>query len=260
MKRVVVIADLHSGHQVGLTHPDFDAVPSSPGHKRDLYNIRRRCWNFYTETIDALKPIDVLIVNGDTIDGKGKRSGGTELVTADRTEQCDMAAEAIKYAEAGMIVMSHGTPYHTGEMEDWEDQVAKTVKAHKIGGEDWIDVNGLIFNYRHFVGSSSVPYGRHTQVAKERLWNLLWTEHDEYPKSDVILRSHVHYFDYCGGFGWLGMTTPALQFYGTKFGTRKMSGIVDFGLVSFDVESKDNFSWGWHIWKPRMSKRHVIKA
>lgn len=260
MKRLVIISDLHSGHQSGLTHPDFDACPSSQGHRRELYKLRRRCWDFYKGKIDALKPIDVLLVNGDVIDGKGGRSGGTELITSDRTEQIDMASEAIKCAEAGTIVMSFGTPYHTGDLEDWEQQVAKNVDARKIGGHDWIDINGLIFDYRHYIGSSSVPYGRHTQIAKERVWNLLWAEHDEYPKSDVIVRSHVHYFRVAIEFGWMGVVTPALQFYGTKYGTRKISGTVDFGLLSFDVNSKDDFSWASHIWKPRRSRHHIIKV
>lgn len=260
MKRVVVIADLHSGHQVGLTHPDFDACPSTSGHRRDLYNLRRQCWNFYSENIDALKPIDALIVNGDTIDGKGSRSGGTELITSDRTEQTDMASAAIEHTEAKMIVMSYGTPYHTGDMEDWENQVAKNVGAQKIGGEDWIDVNGLLIGYRHFLGSSSVPYGRATQILKERHWNLLWAENGEYPKSDVTVRSHVHYFKAVYEYGWLGIVTPALQFYGTKYGTRKISGTIDYGFIWLDVESKDNISWGYKIWKPRRSRHHIIKV
>lgn len=260
MKRVLVINDLHAGHRVGLTHPDFDATPSSPGYNRDLYNIRRRCWRFYAEKVDALKPIHLLIVNGDCIDGKGKKSGGTELITADRTEQITMATEAIKYVEAANIVMSYGTPYHTGKLEDWEKEIAEKVKAIKISGQDWVDVNGLVFDYRHFIGSSQIPHGRYTAIAREKLWNTLWNEHDEYPKADVIIRSHVHYHAYCGGYGWLGMTTPALQFYGTKFGARKVSGTVDFGMVSFDVVDKDNFSWESHIWKPRMSKRHIIQV
>jgi len=258
MKRVVIVSDFHCGHQVGLTPPDFDAVPSSEGQRRQLYKTRRRCWDFYKETIEALKPIDLLIVNGDCVDGKAPRSGGTELITSDRTEQVDMAAQAIKIADASNVVMSYGTPYHTGDLEDWENEVAKQVEALKIGGHDWVDVNGLVFDYKHFVGSSAVPYGRHTAVARDRLWGILWAEHGEYPRGDIIVRSHVHYFDYCGGFGWLGLTTPALQFYGTKFGTRKATGTVDYGLVSFDVESKEKYSWQSHVFKPRLSRQHVI--
>lgn len=262
MKRLLIMSDGHSGQQVGLTHPDFDAIPSSPGPKRDLYNIRRRGWKFFADTVDELRPIDVLLYNGDAIDGKGKRSGGTELLTSDRSEQVSMAVAAIEYVQAKTVVMSYGTPYHTGDLEDWEDEIAKSekVKARKIGGHDWIDVNGLIFDYKHFIPSSSVPYGRQTQLSKEHVWNVLWSEHGEYPKSDVIIRSHVHYFTAVVEHDWMGVITPALQFKGTKFGSRKMSGVVHYGLVWFDVENGENFTWNYKIWKPRLARRHIIQV
>ena len=257
-KRVVVISDLHCGHVVGLTHPDFN--PSYPrGSERFKLAVRRReLYKFYTDRMEKLQPIDILIVNGDAIDGKGPRSGSTELLTTDRDEQVEMAAVAIREAKAGQIYISYGTPYHTGKEEDWEDLVAKEVKADKIGSHDWLDVNGLILDYRHHVGSSSIPHGRHTAPARERLWNVLWAEWDEYPKSDVLIRSHVHYLSYNGAFGWLVLTTPALQGMGSKYGARRMSGTVDFGLVHFDIRGKGDFSWDYHILKPRRSRQHVI--
>jgi hypothetical protein len=261
-KRVVVIADLHCGHKVGLTPPDFDARYPTGTINYQLMKIRHSCWDFYKETLAQLKPIDVLIVNGDVIDGKGKKSGGTEHITVDRTEQVDMAAVAIAEAEAGQVYMSYGTDYHTGIDEDWEDQVAthKRVQAIKIGSHDWLDVNGLVFDYKHHVGRSSIPHGRHTAIARERLWGMLWAERGEYPQGDVILRSHVHYFNYCGGENWVAMTTPALQGYGSKYGTRKMSGTVDFGLLSFDVVDKTEWKWRTHLKRFRHSKQVLLKA
>ena len=57
-------------------------------------------WEFYTSSVDSLRPIDILICPGDAIDGKGERSGGVELITPDRLEQVRMAAEAVAYAKA----------------------------------------------------------------------------------------------------------------------------------------------------------------
>ena len=98
-KRVVVISDLHCGHVVGLTHPDFN--PSYPrGSERFKLAVRRReLYKFYTDRMEKLQPIDILIVNGDAIDGKGPRSGSTELLTTDRDEQVEMAAVAIREAK-----------------------------------------------------------------------------------------------------------------------------------------------------------------
>lgn len=241
-KRVLVISDLHCGHVIGLTPPGWDR-DTAPEQKSQLWDMRRTIWDWYAETVDRLGKIDILLVNGDSIDGKGEASGGTEQLYSDRNKQVNMASAAIKQVGAGKIFMSYGTPYHTGKMEDWEDAVAREVKAEKIGGEDTIDINGLIINYRHHIGRSTIPHGRHTSPAKERLWNMIWAERGEYPKADVVIRSHVHYFNYCGGGGWMALTTPALQGYGTKYGGRRMTGTVDIGMVVFNVAKNGEYSW-----------------
>lgn len=248
-KRVVIIADLHCGHIVGLTHPDFNPAYPRNSEKYALTKLRHRLWKQYASTIDELKPIDVLLVNGDVVDGKGKKSGGTELLTSSRDEQCDMAAAAIGYAEAELVEMSYGTPYHVGMSEDWENVVAahKKVQAIKISDHACLSVNGCIIDYRHFVSSSIIPHGRFTAVARERLWNVLKAERAECPKADIIVRSHVHYYGGCFNYNWEAITTPALQGPKTKYGKRKMSGTVDFGLVWYDIESKGTWHRGARI-------------
>lgn len=247
-KRVVVISDLHCGHQFGLTPPSWHDTPDSTASpaRIKLADFRKRTFSLYYSWIKSLQPIDILLVNADCIDGRGEKSGQTELITSDRDYQCDMASEIIKCAKAKKIVMTYGTPYHTGQLEDFENSIAKEVKAEKIGGHEWIDVNGLIFDLKHKVGSSTVPHGRGTSIAKEHLWNLIWAEREESPKSNIVIRSHVHYHHFCGGIDWMGLTTPALQGPGSKYGTRQCSGIVDFGLVHFDVNSSGNYEWSIH--------------
>lgn len=257
-KRVVVIADKHCGHLVGLTPPEYQ----KPFESKWGY-IQYQLWNAYVKAIELLKPIDVLLVNGDNIEGKGPRSGSTELVTSDRNTQTEMAARCILEAEADEIVMTYGTPYHVGAKEDWEKQVADKVKAKKIGGQEWVDVNGVIFDLKHHVGSSTIPHGTFTPVAKENLWNSIWAYHNEQPKSHIIIRSHVHNFGYCGEESWLGITTPALQGLGTKFGARICSRHVDFGLIYFDVPEygmeRGMIPWGWNIVRVESQKAKVIK-
>ena len=258
MKRVVIISDLHCGHKAGLTHPDWNPIYSTHSPKYRGYRQRSVLWKFYASAAKELQPIDVLIVNGDAVDGKGKKSGGTELLTSDRDEQSDMAIAAIEEMAAGKVFMAYGTPYHTGNSEDFENLVAKGAKA-QIKGRDWLDVNGVVFDYRHWVGRSSIPHGRYTPLAKEKLWSGLEAEHGEYPKSDVILRSHVHYLAYCGGYGWLGVITPSLQ-GSSKYGERQVSGTVDFGVVWFDINDRKDWSWHYKILKLRHAQRRVTKA
>jgi len=242
MKRVCVISDLHCGHIVGLTPPNWDNERPKP-HLKKSYSMRRIIWDFYKDAVKKLQPIDILLVNGDCIDGRNEGRGSTELLYVDRNDQVEMAVDCIKETKAKTIVMAYGTGYHTGVEEDFERPIAQAVGALKIGSVDSIDVNGVVINYRHFISGSQVPHGRHTAASRDRQWNALWALRGEYPLAQIVVRSHVHYFDFCGDGTGLALTTPALEGYGSKFGARLLSGLVDVGLVFFDIEDKEHWSW-----------------
>ena len=256
-KRVFAGGDLHCGHMAGLTPPGYQY--SLTGPKKQLGRQQRECWKFFEKQVEALKPFDVAFWNGDLIDGDGHRSSGVELIEPDRLDQAHIARFAIDLVGAKSNVMTFGTPYHTGQGEDWEQVLVDELDNAEIRGHAFVDVNGWVFDMKHKVGSSTVPHGRHTAVARERLWNLLWSEAKGAPKSQIILRSHVHYFDYCGGADWLGMTLPALQGFGSKYGERQCSGTVDFGFVHFDI-SKEGYQWQPHLLKIKSAFPKPIKC
>jgi len=236
---------------VGFTPPRYDYKTE---FNTERYKTRRLIWTWIHREAKKRGPYDFMLVNGDAIDGRGEKSGGTELLTSDRLVQANMASEAIRSFGVDKIYMTYGTGYHTGQLEDIEDIIAEKVKAQKIGGEDNLDVNGCVINYKHHIGRSSIPHGRHTSIAKERLWNQLWACRGEYPEAQILIRSHVHYHSYAGGPGWVAMITPALQNYGSKYGTRLVSGTVDIGFVVLDIKSKDEFSWDAPILRMPMHK------
>lgn len=251
MKRVLAIGDLHCGHVVGLTPPEWQ-------YKPEFKKLQREMWEFFTRTVDALQPIDVLLVNGDAIDGRGERSGGTELITTDILEQCQMAEACIKRVGARSIEMTYGTPYHAGQDTDYEAEIARNVGA-RINGHAFFTVNGVSFDCKHKIGGSGIPHGRGTALAKEMLWNLLWHEIDGAPRGDIFLRSHVHYCFGVDSEDRIGYTLPALQGLGSKFGERACSGTVHFGAMSFDIQDDGSFSWSKHKLNLKAARPAVAK-
>jgi hypothetical protein len=246
-KRIVLIGDLHCGHRAGLTPPDWRFRECSNEHVwKKFTRVQAECWRNYMDIARKLRKVDCLVVNGDCIDGRGEKSGGVELITGDRNEQCKMAVDCIDVWNAKEIVLTEGTGYHCGEIESWEHIIAEMLLAKgyavKIGAHEWIDVNGYVFDVKHHVGSSSVPYGRVTPSGKDEVWNAVWAEAGLQPRANMIVRSHVHYC--VGGYRYVGgkkrefMTLPALQAMGTRFGARRCSGTVDWGVVAFDVDTK----------------------
>lgn len=268
MKKIIAISDLHCGHVAGLTPPQFQLqyFEDSTTKMNKWAGLQRELWTNFENIIERNKPFDLGFSLGDTIDGKGSRSGGTELITSDRNSQVDMAVYVHNYIRDKSCknfkwVGVYGTGYHTsGEGgEDWEAIVAERADFEKIGSHEWVDVNGCIFDLKHHVSSSSVPHGRHTPVAKEKLWNVLWAEQNLQPNSNVILRGHVHYAAFAGGPGWVAMTLPALQGMGTKYGSRYCSGLIHWGITVFEVADDGTFDFLQEIINIDAQKAKVIK-
>lgn len=248
MKRLLDIGDLHCGHVTGLTHPEFDSKPNDiTSHNYKLYRLRRKCYDWFIKELEPLKPIDILLVGGDAVDGKGSRSKWKETLIHDKGEQCSCAAAIINDIGASEVVMLYGTPYHVGVAEDWEDEVAKEVNNLKeISPVGQYDIGGVIVNARHYTGRSSIPHGRHTAIARDRLWNVLWADRGEFPKAQLILRHHVHYFTFCGDDQWLGVTNPSLQAK-SRYGTETKGDIVHFGFTFYDFKNGVLDSWDKRI-------------
>lgn len=259
MKRVVIVSDLHCGHRAGITPPGWWYQSDSGNRERDSNASQQRAmWDWFTRKADSLRPVDALFVNGDAIDGKGERSGGTEQLEPDHLKQCDMAVEVLSRFDAAEVVMTYGTPYHVGKDTDYENIVAQRLGG-TIHGHAWPEVNGLVFDLKHKIGGSTVPHGRYTAIARDALWNELWAIRDGQPLADVIVRSHVHYIVWAGSPGKLGVVTPALQGWGSKYGVRQCSGVVDVGFLSFDIASKEEYLWTRHLFAPKFQKDMTLK-
>jgi len=262
-KRIFMGACTHCGHRTGLTPPGWQLTPMEDEPRRMKWlKIQRECWKWFSDTIRSLRPFDCAVWNGDLIDGTGHRSGGTELICTDRNEQIHMACKVVQEVNASKNVFIHGTPYHTGEQEDMEDIIASHF-GERGHDHEWIEEAGVVWSVKHFVSSSSNPYGRITPLSKEEVWNLLWAESDYAPRADYIVRAHVHYTT--GGWRFSGkkevnfFTLPALQGMGTKFGSKKCSGLVDYGFHVFDVTNSGSVSWDKYIAFVKAQKVHTLK-
>ena len=245
-KRLILMGDPHHGHVAGLTPPRFQGRHWEP----KVEEFQRESWGWFDREIDALGPIHAVIANGDLVDGSGEATGGTEQLTTDRAVQVEMALEVLKHINARRYVLTYGTPYHCGKQEDWEKQIARELGAD-ISAHQWPEVNGVVFDVKHFISGSSIPHGRATALLRDQLWNLIWADDGDQPRGDFIIRNHVHYHAVVAcvrkaRLVW-GMTLPALQAAGTKHGARKFSGTVHFGFAHVDVTSKGVATWFPHL-------------
>jgi len=263
----LLLGDFHCGHLIGLTSPDYQlkVAPKSTTKRNKWYTIAKDLWAYFEAIVDQLPPLDFIVANGDLIEGKGKRSGGTELFTSDMKEQCDMAVSVFDFLRERCckkevkIVGTYGTDYHTAtDGDDWENLIARDAGFHKIGSQEWVEINGCVLNIKHHIGSSSIPHGRGTQILKEMLWSQLWAETALQPKSDVVIRSHAHYYMQVDNGDRVGMILPALQGMGSKFGARRCSGLVSWGCILCEIDDKGNFDWTKYIHRVKSQTTSAI--
>ena len=235
-KRILVSGDWHTGHMTGLTSPDWWQSLDNPIFK-EAAQMQRQGWEYFTTTVDHINrehKIDILIINGDAIDGNQKITAGSEAITTDRMNQVQIAKECIEYIGADRIYITPGSPYHVGKTEDWERVLAEQVGA-TFRDELRLKVNGKIIQARHKIGGTSIFHGKATQLIKQKLQDYLrniYENSDEF--ADIIIRSHVHYFVEVKDKNFIGVITPSMQLK-SKFGVRQCNTIIDYGLYVIDI-------------------------
>lgn len=235
--RLLALSDTHCGHVAGLTPPGFQEAID--GFRPEIASLQRETWAWFVNELAGLGRIDIAAWVGDLIDGRGEKSGGTELVCTDRNKQAEMAAAIVRRVNAPRNRFVYGTGYHTGNGEDFEKDIAKEFGA-KITDQAWVKIHGLIFHLKHHIGGTSIPHGKGTAAMKDALWEDIWADMQGRPKVNVFLRGHTHRYIGIDDVG-PGNTIrkffclPALQAAATKYGGRRLSNIVHFGFMSFDI-------------------------
>jgi len=245
-KRVLVIADLHTGHRAGLTPPQWQTKPdASVPQQAKWATLQREMWQWYNRTVAALAPIDLCIVNGDAIEGKGGRSEGVENIINDRNIQSEAGFQAISRVQAREYRMVRGTAYHGGQGEDFENNIAEKLEC-KIGDHEWYDINGLIFDCKHKATGATMPHTQATGLLGDALWNMVWAEHqDGQPRGNIFIRSHLHFsYDTQGLLPNQRLfITPALQGPATKYGARECRRLVQVGMLLFVIKNEREWTW-----------------
>ena len=236
MKRVAFIADEHSGANSGLTPPEWWGTDC-------LRKVHRDTWTMYiNDLVNKIKPVDVLISNGDLIEGPETPS---VCITSDREIQSEMAIQAIEAWESPKIIIVEGTPFHTGKRETWESMIANRVGAEKFGAHVFVSCNGLMFDCKHFTGGTTIPRHIPPSLTRQEAWNKLKAEVGDEPKADVFVRSHIH--TCLGGSKFFGgerevhfIATPGLQAY-SNYGALKVERQIHWGCIWYDVEDDGSF-------------------
>jgi len=182
----------------GFVDSNDTPVPQNEGQKY--------LWKCWSHAAELLNPLDILVLNGDVIDGFQDKQKGTELRLPLIADQSRAAIECIRFMweRTGKpdIYAVSGTEYHDGKAAREMEVVAEGVGAKRYPGPGPglyckdvldLDVEGIALNFHHEI---SVTQGLYlaTSPDKEALFSAVAGKAGKAAKSDALIRSHVHYF------------------------------------------------------------------
>ncbi|MGV0949265.1 MAG: hypothetical protein ACOYB3_01240 [Azonexus sp.] len=258
--RIGILSDMHSGHFLGLTSPDFWRPLDAEDPAIRLLALRQReYWDTYLELIRQAGPVDHLLVNGDSIDGDGFRLSGAETICESHDQMAEMAAKAIKkWVDSGITKTIHmigGTPSHTwfGPID-----VEKLVKEHVITKSPSVtyeQAGTVEFTFksinrsfkimqRHDTPKGSIQAGgagpgairQAVKLDMESIYNLGQAE----KLADLYVFSHAHEAHFSmqpvAGRNKYVIVTPCLQGSGSVYGRTKCAGVITWGITVLELQ------------------------
>lgn len=254
-KRVLVMSDTHTGATTGLLPKrcDYD----KPLHRDRRIELKTRFW----EDIEAFKPIDHIIMDGDLIYGPSERKRATdELLVVEPKNQAELVIDLINDigVESGLIV--HGTPWHVGESAiPIEKEIADTVgfEFHKTAEQH--EYSNAIFHVKHKVGGSNAVNTFGNVLVNE--YNAMLQNHERYDvphkMPNIILRAHRHVFHFRGDERWSGFILPCLQAWGGVISVQMTATYYPTtGFMIFDIWQNGEFTWKANVWKMTSHKEN----
>lgn len=271
---IVIISDLHCGSIKG-------ACSSRPvlGNKDSHWEITdeqkevRKVLTWGAKNLRK-RHIDVLIINGEGIDGENRHQHGNQSWTSD---PLDMVNDVVKLLhelfEWEICYVSRGSKYHVQVgATDWDEILAEKLGAvynsphSKTSISDdygLLRINGLKILYAHHISYSPDPAGKGRPLSKE----LANCNDKAETRADFQIRSHVHsygeykaFFEDENGYPKLQtiITTPCCK-YPDSFLMKGGMGhtVPDIGFVEIIVEEDGELFINPIVAKPESREPHV---
>jgi len=210
-------ADLHCGSQWGIMPPKW--TPPKRGGEMRANVGQAWLWKWWMWQAHAWRDVlggdlDLLVLNADIIDGKQYKAQAIGIITADLTEQADIAYHVVSafcdVVKPTKIVRTTGTAYH----EPADNPMG--VLDEKLGIKTALDDisldlgEGRAMHVQHDPGCGGAIY-KGTVIDREILWSIIAESLKKAPASTHIVRSHLHYGHIMMTHGKTFVLTPCWQ-------------------------------------------------
>lgn len=262
--KVIFLSDIHAGNQVSVKSDR--AVISQDDTISPQNKQQEILFNYWKELAKTWKNPDILIVNGDTIDGLNGRNAITYCWSDNLIDQANDAIRLVNMFGAKKTFVVRGTPYHTSTKGvDIEEYFAEKLDAVRTG-ERYTDYSYLvncappnapkrIIHITHHVGGSKWFMYRGTALSRDMAGAILNESHfvDKSTGEKIrgIVRGHNHYFWYTESASRFMLQLPCWQLM-TPF-AHKVAAVSppDIGAVRMEFFNDGFWDEEHRLLKPR---------
>ena len=200
MKKVLVVSDLQTGSKYSNWPTELPIKDGGHWRLNPKQRIVKAAWDSFVRLANEKIRPDVIVLNGDMIEGCQYKSQAAPVVTPEASEQCEAAKILLgplldSCKEAYLV---RGTEYHDGLNGQDIERLGKDLDCipyRKNQYSDWVlnlDIEGVVINFAHHISVSTGIY-RATAPDREGIWGAL-SGKAKTPDADCIVRSHVHTF------------------------------------------------------------------
>jgi hypothetical protein len=245
-KTLLALGDLHVGNEGAIMPEEIESDPANPGKSRRHFaqGIQKTLIKKWYEMVDECPRPDVLLLNGDLIDGKNYKDSGLGVWTTDMHLQAAALADLVKMLKPRQIIATSGSPYHTDRNPNMDRIAVEKCGGTFKGGFASVNFDGLRVYAQHKVSVSKIWQYRTTSIARALVMATL--NEPEYGHYNILLKSHAHYFTYAGFSSSIGMVLPCWKAYDAFGDTNVEFANPALGYVRFDFDGKD-YTFDHHI-------------
>lgn len=244
-KSLLIVSDLHIGSKFSVCSedPERDSDNSYvPSYNQKKMNL---AWFECKDMIQ--QKAKALVINGEPIDGDNFKSLGDSVWSTDLGDQLKDAEKMVKTLPYEKLYLTRGSGYHvTRGATNFEKLFGNKLGAEKyrsvmgtVTNSDYeanFKVNDKMINFTHHIGYSGWWQYRSTPIARE-LVKMHFAHKENGFHTDLLVRSHVHYYCEVRFPHTIGFTTPAWKFPDGFMYRRGIPELPTVGFMEVIIES-----------------------
>lgn len=239
-QRVLVIGDTHVGSDVALAPEELRLESNN----RILANeIQLAILQEFYDMVDDVGTVDLLILNGDLVEGTNYYGEGAGCLTTNMNKQVETAIDLLSEIKFRKVVGCRGTAYHGKKNPNMDGQVIAG-----LGGTCMDEVSIQVGKTRIYANHRTPVRmtqweSRPQSIAKDLLLNEL--NQMDFGHYDIVCKAHVHYYialDYGKSIGFICPCWKGRDEF-AKGATNPFAFNPSIGYIMFDIENDGSFAW-----------------